>query len=248
MIKKNSITIDEKLYNFVNDKVIPQTDLNIDKFWSDFSDIIDELDPLNKNLLKKRSNLQTQLNDWYIKNKGKEINILEYKKFLLDIGYLIEEGEDFKIDTNNVDPEIASICGPQLVVPITNARYSLNAINARWGSFYDAIYGTNVLGDLPTKKDYDIKRGERVIKFAKDHLDKIAPLKLSSWNKIKSINFNKNKISFGLSSNETTTLLDENQIVVDLNSCLSTDEELSSGEWKLGYDDDLPVERAFALD
>ena len=212
MIKKNNLTINEKLYNFVNKIVIPETNLNIDKFWNDFSNIVDEVDPLNKSLIKKRSDLQSKLNDWYKNNKGKEINIAEYKKFLLDIDYLIEEGDDFKIDTKNVDPEIASICGPQLVVPITNARYSLNAINARWGSFYDAIYGTNVLGDLPTTKEYDIKRGERVIKFAKEHLDKIAPLNLSSWNNVKSINFINNKINFDLSTNETTTLLDENQI------------------------------------
>ena len=212
MIKKNNLTINEKLYNFVNKVVIPETNLNIDKFWNDFSNIVDEVDPLNKSLIKKRSDLQSKLNDWYKNNKGKEINIAEYKKFLLDIDYLIEEGDDFKIDTKNVDPEIASICGPQLVVPITNARYSLNAINARWGSFYDAIYGTNVLGDLPTTKEYDIKRGERVIKFAKEHLDKIAPLNLSSWNNVKSINFINNKINFDLSTNETTTLLDENQI------------------------------------
>ena len=202
----------KKLYNFVNKVVIPETNLNIDKFWNDFSNIVDEVDPLNKSLIKKRSDLQSKLNDWYKNNKGKEINIAEYKKFLLDIDYLIEEGDDFKIDTKNVDPEIASICGPQLVVPITNARYSLNAINARWGSFYDAIYGTNVLGDLPTTKEHDIKRGERVIKFAKEHLDKIAPLNLSSWNNVKSINFINNKINFDLSTNETTTLLDENQI------------------------------------
>ena len=212
MIKKNNLTINEKLYNFVNKVVIPETNLNIDKFWNDFSNIVDEVDPLNKSLIKKRSDLQSKLNDWYKNNKGKEINIAEYKKFLLDIDYLIEEGDDFKIDTKNVDPEIASICGPQLVVPITNARYSLNAINARWGSFYDAIYGTNVLGDLPTTKEYDIKRGERVIKFAKEHLDKIAPLNLSSWNNVKSINFINSKINFDLSTNETTTLLDENQI------------------------------------
>ncbi len=212
MIKKNNLTIDEKLYNFVNEKVIPETNLDIDKFWNDFSNIVDELDPINKSLIKKRSELQSKLNEWYKNNKGKEINITEYKKFLLDIDYLIEEGDDFKIDTKNVDPEIASICGPQLVVPITNARYSLNAINARWGSFYDSIYGTNVLGDLPTTKDYDIKRGDRVIKFAKDHLDKIVPLKLSSWNQVSSINYINNKINFDLSTNKTTTLVDENQI------------------------------------
>ena len=213
MIKKNNLFINEKLYNFVNEKIIPGTGINIDKFWSYFSKIVVELDPINKNLLKKRSELQFKINEWHKENNSKEISIIEYKNFLLEIGYLIEEGSDFKIDTNNVDPEIANICGPQLVVPITNARYAINAINSRWGSFYDAIYGTNVLGNLPASKEYDSKRGERVVEYARVHLDKIAPLYKSSWANITNINLNNNKITFDLKTNQSTTLVDENQIV-----------------------------------
>ena len=212
MIKKNNLNINKKFYNFVNEKILPGTAIEIDKFWSDFSNIVDEFDPINKNLLKRRLELQSKLNKWYEQNKGKEINNSDYKKFLLEIGYLIKEGNDFKIDTKNVDPEIATICGPQLVVPITNARYAINAINSRWGSFYDALYGTNALGNLPTTKEYDSKRGDRVVKFARKHLDKIAPLNLSSWSNISSINYINNKISFGILKNNTTKLLNENQI------------------------------------
>ncbi len=212
MIKKNNLNINKKFYNFVNEKILPGTAIEIDKFWSDFSNIVDEFDPINKNLLKRRLELQSKLNKWYEQNKGKEINNSDYKNFLLEIGYLIKEGNDFKIDTKNVDPEIATICGPQLVVPITNARYAINAINSRWGSFYDALYGTNALGNLPTTKEYDSKRGDRVVKFARKHLDKIAPLNLSSWSNITSINYINNKISFGILKNNTTKLLNENQI------------------------------------
>ncbi len=223
-VKKNNLIIKEKFYNFVNQKILPDTDINIDKFWKDFSNIVDELDPINKNLLKQRSELQSKINKWHEGNKGKKIIISEYKNFLIEIGYIIEEGSDFKIDTKNVDPEIANICGPQLVVPITNARYAINAINSRWGSFYDAIYGTNVLGSLPNNKEYDPKRGEMVIEFARKHLDKIAPLNDSSWLNITGINLINNKISFNLTTNNSTKLLNENQIV---GIRLNEDKELS---------------------
>ena len=110
-------------------------------------------------------------------------------KFLEEINYIVNEGPDFKITTSNVDKEISTICGPQLVVPITNARFALNAVNARWGSFYDALYGTDALGDMPEGKSYDSERGERVVKFAKSHLDKFAPLLNASWNDINKIFF-----------------------------------------------------------
>ncbi len=212
-IKKNNLIIKENFYNFVNQKILPGTDINEDKFWKGFSNIVVELDPINKNLLKKRSELQSKINIWHEENKGKKIINSEYKNFLIKIGYLIEEGDDFKIDTKNVDPEIANICGPQLVVPITNARYAINAINSRWGSFYDAIYGTNVLGSPPSTKEYDPRRGERVVEYARKHLDKIAPLYESSWLNITSIDLSNNKISFNLKTNKSTKLLNESQIV-----------------------------------
>jgi malate synthase len=134
-------------------------------------------------------NLQKQIDEWHIKNKGNEINIDEYKKFLLEIGYLKEEGPDFKIETNNIDEEIANIAGPQLVVPIMNARYALNAANARWMSLYDSLYGTDAIKPIDTsKKDYDASRGELVINYAKEFLDKYFSLKNFSWKEVTSFN------------------------------------------------------------
>ena len=153
----NQLKIDSNLFNFVNTEILPGIDIQQDQFWKNFSTIIQELDPINKNLLEKRKNLQLKLDNWHETNKGKEIDIHEYKQFLSDINYLVEEKEDFKINTENVDDEIAKISGPQLVVPITNARYALNAVNARWGSLYDALYGTNAVSythlTLPTNRE-----------------------------------------------------------------------------------------------
>ena len=152
MIKKYKIKIEKNLYNFINLEVLPGTLLNEDMFWKNFSELINELGPINKELLVKRKYMQSQIDSWHKKNLGKEIDINDYKNFLMDIGYLVQEDKDFFIDTEKVDQEISKISGPQLVVPITNSRYALNAVNARWGSLYDAIYGTDILGDLPNSE------------------------------------------------------------------------------------------------
>ena len=154
MIDKFNLKIDTHLYEFINNEVLQGLDLDKEIFWSNFSNIVDEFNPINKILLKKRKDIQIKINEWNKSYKGKEVDIENYKKFLVEIEYLVEEGAEFTVETTNIDPEIAYICGPQLVVPITNARYALNAVNARWGSFYDAIYGTNVLGSLPNLKKY----------------------------------------------------------------------------------------------
>ena len=213
MIDKFNLKINTQLYEFINNEVLQGLELDKEIFWSNFSNIVDEFNPINKKLLKKRKDIQIKINEWNKSYKGKEVNIENYKKFLVEIEYLIEEGAEFKVETTNIDPEIAYICGPQLVVPITNARYALNAVNARWGSFYDAIYGTNVLGSLPNLKKYDPKRGQDVIKYAKSYLDNFAPLKNSNWDQVKSINLENNKITFKLLSNDSTVLKNENQIV-----------------------------------
>ena len=158
MIDKFNLKIDTHLYEFINNEVLQGLDLDKEIFWSNFSNIVDEFNPINKKLLKKRKDIQIKINEWNKNYKGKDVNIEDYKKFLVEIEYLIKEGDKFKVETTNIDPEIAYICGPQLVVPITNARYALNAVNARWGSFYDAIYGTNVLGSLPNLKKYDMDK------------------------------------------------------------------------------------------
>ncbi len=177
MISKYELKIDEQLYDFINNEVLPDTNIKQNLFWSNFSNLIMEFAPVNKELLNKRNIIQKKLNTWYEKKLGKGISNDEYKNFLREIGYIVEEGNDFKIDTNNVDDEISQISGPQLVVPITNARYALNAVNARWGSLYDSLYGTDVLGNLPKNTEYDIERGNKVIEYAKNHLDKITPIK-----------------------------------------------------------------------
>ena len=209
----NQLKIDSNLFNFVNTEILPGIDIQQDQFWKNFSSIIQELDPINKTLLEKRKNLQLKLDNWHETNKGKEIDIHEYKQFLSDINYLVEEKEDFKINTENVDDEIAKISGPQLVVPITNARYALNAVNARWGSLYDALYGTNVIDETTETSQYDPKRGLKVIEYAKDHLDKITPLKDSLWKEITKIKIEDKKIKFFYSENSFTTLTNENQII-----------------------------------
>ena len=123
-IKINNLQVSEKLSNFVNDELLKGTDISAENFWLGLEETLDELAPKNKELIKFREELQKKIDDWHIKNKGKEFNLNEYKKFLLEIGYLKKEGPDFKIETKNVDEEIASIAGPQLVVPVMNARYA----------------------------------------------------------------------------------------------------------------------------
>ncbi len=213
MIDKFNLKINTHLYEFINNEVLQGLDLDKEIFWSNFSNIVDEFNPINKKLLKKRKDIQIKIDEWNKSYKGKEVDIENYKKFLVEIEYLVEEGAEFTVETTNIDPEIAYICGPQLVVPITNARYALNAVNARWGSFYDAIYGTNVLGSLPNLKKYDPKRGQDVVKYAKSYLDNFAPLKNSNWDQVKNINLENNKITFKLLSNDSTVFKNENQIV-----------------------------------
>ena len=212
MISKYNLKIEEALFNFINLEVLPQININKDNFWKDFSDLITDLTPINRDLLKKREEFQSKLDKWYEKNSGKDISHENYKKFLIDIGYIEKEGKDFKIDTQNVDAEISFISGPQLVVPITNARYALNAVNARWGSLYDALYGTDVLGQLSENEKYDSERGDKVIAYSKNHLDKIAPLNLANWNQIIEIRFENNEIKFFLNQNSFTTLENKDAI------------------------------------
>ena len=183
-IKKGNLTIDSILLEFVNQEVIPGTDVNAEDFWKKFDFAVHELAPVNKALIKKRENIQKQIDKWHLANKGKKLNKDEYIRFLKSINYIIEEKEDFQISTQNVDEEIAKIAGPQLVVPIDNARYALNAANARWGSLYDALYGTDVIPDTDgaTKNSsYNPERGTKVIEYAKNFLDKTFPLNNGNW-------------------------------------------------------------------
>jgi malate synthase len=175
-LEKHGLQIDTQLVSFVEDDALPGTGIGTDEFWRGFSALIHDLGPKNRSLLAKRAEIQGQIDAWHRDRKGKAHDADAYEAFLHEIGYLVPEGEAFSIETVGVDPEIASIPGPQLVVPITNARFALNAANARWGSLYDAFYGTDALGDLPVGKGYDAARGARVVAKAKAFLDEAAPL------------------------------------------------------------------------
>lgn len=175
------LSVDTVLVRFVEDEALPGTGVEPDMFWQSLSGLIHTLGPRNRELLEKREALQEQLDDWHRKHKGQPVDPGAYRDFLSEIGYLVPEGDDFSIETTATDPEISSQPGPQLVVPITNARYALNAANARWGSLYDALYGTDALGDLPAGGGYDAERGGRVIAWAKNFLDKAVPLQSGSW-------------------------------------------------------------------
>jgi len=227
IIKKGNLKINSALLDFINQEAIPGTEVKVEDFWKKFDNTIHELAPINKSLIEKRENIQKQIDQWHLDRKGKEIIKDEYAKFLKSINYIIEEDEDFQISTKNVDEEIARIAGPQLVVPIDNARYAINAANARWGSLYDALYGTDVIPetDGATKSgSYNPERGKKVIEYAKDFLDKNFPFNNDSWKNISKISINKislkNKdqlLGFnGSKDNPTSLLLKNNNLHVDV--------------------------------
>lgn len=178
-IEKNGLQVDRRLVDFLEKDALTGTGIAADVFWSGLSDIVHDLGPRNLALLEKREEIQEQLDAWHIAHRNADAQ--SYLAFLKSSGYLVPEGDDFAIETTNVDPEIAEIPGPQLVVPITNARFALNAANARWGSLYDALYGTDALGSLPQGKGYDSERGAQVIAWGRAHLDDVAPLAKGSW-------------------------------------------------------------------
>ena len=198
-ISINDLTVDESLYNFLNDEALPGTGLDKSQFWNGFSKIVNDLAPENQTLLKKRHDIQNKINKWHLSNKGSKINKDEYFKFLKSIGYIVDEKENFEITTKNVDDEISSVPGPQLVVPVDNARYALNAANARWGSLYDALYGTDVLpGEKST--DYSSERGGKVVSYVRSFLDTILPIDKGSWKDISKIQLVNKNLTFLIGS------------------------------------------------
>ena len=192
---KNGLKISSTLFDFINTEVIPGTNIDSDSFWNRFSKVVHELAPINRNLIQKREDIQKKINDWHKSNKGKEFSKKEYLSFLKSISYLLDDQHDFKIETNNVDQEISSIAGPQLVVPVDNARYALNAANARWGSLYDALYGTDV---IPCKKfkEFNKERANKVIEYVRKFLDENFPLSRISWKEITKIQIEGTKLVF----------------------------------------------------
>ena len=175
-VQKGSLAIDTELYNFIANEVTPVVGIDNEKYWQEFEKIVQTFQPRNKALLAKRDEIQTQIDDWHDKNPASngQIDKAAYTQFLKDINYIVPEGDDFLVETQNVDDEIAHIAGPQLVVPVRNARYALNAANARWGSLYDALYGTDVIDETngaEKGKGYNPVRGAEVVKYAKNFLD-----------------------------------------------------------------------------
>ena len=211
-----SLTISNHLKDFMENEVLDGLDISKEHFWSSFEEIVNEFSPRNKALLQKRDDIQSQIDAWHIERKDKDFNSEEYKTFLTDIGYIAPRSSDFSISTNNVDPEIKTIAGPQLVVPVMNARFALNAANARWGSLYDALYGTDVIsedGGAEKVGGYNPVRGDKVIDFAKNFLDETIPLDQGSFKDILGFKFVDGNIQALLPDIGTVSLKNPSQYI-----------------------------------
>lgn len=214
-IEKHGYKISDSLFELVSKNVLPGTGVNEGEFWQGLADIFDEFMPQNQALLATRETLQQQIDDWHLRHQSSAnkqgFKQADYEAFLKDIGYLVEEGEDFSITTENVDDEVASIAGPQLVVPVMNARFALNAANARWGSLYDALYGTDVISEddgAEKTAAYNPKRGAKVQAFAKQFLDQHLPLKEASHTDVTSYQIVEQRLAVTLKNGTTTSLKD----------------------------------------
>ncbi|MEM8924407.1 MAG: malate synthase G [Actinomycetota bacterium] len=179
-VSEAGLLVHPELHRFCTQEALPASGIEPDAFWAGLADLVDRFGPRNRELLEIRAELQRAVDAWHRSRVGQEHDPVAYRSFLEDLGYLVPEGPDFEIEVDHIDPEIASVPGPQLVVPVTNARYALNAANARWGSLYDALYGTDALGDPPPPGPYDPERGRRVIAWARAFLDDVVPLRTGS--------------------------------------------------------------------
>jgi malate synthase len=207
------LAISTELYDFIENEALVGTGLNSETYWKNFEKVVLDLTPKNKALLQKRENFQKQIDQWH-RNNSFDLNA--YKTFLIEIGYLLPEVEDFQISTENVDEEIALLAGPQLVVPLRNARYSLNASNARWGSLYDALYGSDVIPETEgaeKTKSYNLLRGEKVIAFAKDFLDQTFPLIQGSYHDVTQWHIEDGILMITFQNGRVTTLKDASQCI-----------------------------------
>ena len=212
-IKINTLSVSKNLADFVNNELLAGLDINEKDFWDGFDKSINELAPINKKLLETRETLQSEIDLWLKKNKNGEFNHQEYKNFLKEIGYLKKEGNDFKIDTKKLDSEISSIAGPQLVVPIMNSRYTLNAANARWVSLYDSLYGTDLIESEETgSQKYDPLRGQEVIRFARTFLNDHFPINDIHWKDINGFKVGGSNLKI-LKDNKEFELIDKNKFI-----------------------------------
>ncbi len=210
-ISKGSLSVSIKLDEFLTSEVLPDLNITSDHFWQSLEAIVQEFGPRNRELLGLRETIQQKIDAWHLSNKDQTHDFESYKSFLQEIGYLTEDKGEFTIETQNVDPEIATIAGPQLVVPVMNARFALNAANARWGSLYDALYGTDMISedDGATRAGaYNPVRGDRVIAFAKNFLDEHFPLTQGSYNDVSSFSLVDNSLCMGTVSGELISLKD----------------------------------------
>ena len=208
--------VSKELDNFLREELTPGINIQPSLFWKSLESILDTFGPKNIELLAKRDSLQEQIDNWHIQRKDQDHNAAEYKSFLKEIGYLLEEGDDFSIETSDVDPEIKTIAGPQLVVPVMNARFALNAANARWGSLYDALYGTNVISEEDGAErvgGYNPARGSKVIAFAKNFLNETVPLKSGVYEDAISFMILGESLQVVLSDGTRTELKDTNQYI-----------------------------------
>ena len=209
-----NLKISSSLEDFTKNEVLPGLNISPHYFWSSFENLVEKFSSRNKNLLIKRSELQEKIDHWHIQNRNKEFNLDEYKNFLTDIGYLHPRAGNFKIKTWNVDPEIRKIAGPQLVVPVMNARFALNAANARWGSLYDSLYGTNIITDedgATREGGYNPIRGNKVIEFAKKFLDETIPMQSGSYDQVIQFQFIDSELSMKLEDGKKVYLKDIDQ-------------------------------------
>lgn len=215
-VKLAGLSINQDLFEFIEHEALPESGIASSQFWQSFANIINDLSGENANLLSKRDELQAQIDNWHQQNFADKFNFSRYKQFLNDIGYLVPEVDDFAISTENVDAELASIAGPQLVVPIMNARFALNAVNARWGSLYDALYGTDVISsDNGAEKAgaYNPVRGAKVISYAKDYLDQAIPLTNGKHQDVVAYHLNEQQLMVSLRNGEQSSLQDADAFI-----------------------------------
>jgi len=211
-----NLRVAKVLYDFINNEALPGTDIDPDSFWAGVDKVVTDLGPRNQDLLARRDELQAQIDKWHRHRVIEPIDTETYKEFLVDIGYLLPEPEDFAVTTANVDAEITSTAGPQLVVPILNARFDVNAANARWGSLYDALYGTDVISEVDgaEKGDgYNKVRGDKVIAYARNFLDEAVPLATGSYSDVASLKVQDGRLIVAFDDGRETTLARPQQFV-----------------------------------
>ena len=215
-VQYGSLQVAKELDELLAGEILPGLNVTRDEFWISFNEIVEEFVPRNNSLLSNRENLQEKIDKWHLDRKGQSHNHEEYKTFLKEIGYWVEEANDFQITTSQVDPEISEIAGPQLVVPVMNARFSLNAANARWGSLYDALYGTDMIseeGGAERGGAYNPLRGDKVIEFSKTFLNKTIPLSQGTFQEVTSFQVHDGNLEVTLSDQSKVSLKDNSKFI-----------------------------------